>query len=115
MSRSLANQAIEKSVPGMPASLFQVLSRSAERGALTPELNSVPRCELGHEPFIAIRFLAAQLMIQVRDSGDREPGLRSKLQQHMQQTHRVAAAGHRHCDAVAGSEHVITGNRLEYL
>jgi hypothetical protein len=82
-------------------------------GAFDDRLQTQAAGQRDTERLVSIRVGASQLVVQVRDRGDRQGPFLFEFPQDEEQGHRVGAAGERHEYARLRPRHVMTPNRVQ--
>jgi hypothetical protein len=75
----------------------------AGRGRASEEFNSKFRCQRADEALVRLRFLAAQLVIEM-DNGERQSRLARELPREMKKQNGIRPTRNRHADAFAGAK-----------
>ena len=97
----------EEGAAGVAAAFLEAAGGVAQIGALDGDGQVEAGGQLADEGFVAVRFLAAQAVVQVEDF-EIEPEARGDFDEGVEEGGGVGSSADGDTDAVAGSEHVIT-------
>jgi len=112
----LTNQVAKKPVTQLPPGGFQsqvLFTRELRRVCASRVEGQFVSCrQFSHEHGIFVRFLPANLVIEVRDRKDNAE-LTPYFEQQSQQRNRIRTAGYRHGDSIPSSDQFMFSRELE--